>query len=236
MSGYQGRIQGTDRLLRIRRMRKAIYAALLFLTILLMYARAQGEGGSIKPFFIPLDGILEIGLIMGLVGTILGLYLKNLEIQRAQTDSQRYLLSKYSMSRAMTTAILAAILGVVLLLPITGGGLATVVTQPARYVSIAAGGTETIVFTNPDAFGTSYVKTAHVQAVQGTIQVSIVKDSRAIANGTISGSGSLDLPIEPNGWTAPANWSLVFKNVGGSSSAALTYTLPAGVMPSLFST
>ena len=59
MSGYQQRIQGMDRLLRIRRMRKAVYAALLFLTALLMYARVLGEGASLKPFFLALDGIVE---------------------------------------------------------------------------------------------------------------------------------------------------------------------------------
>ena len=89
MSGYQQRIQGADRLLRIRRMRRAVYAALLVLTALLMYARILAEGASLKPIFVPLDGLLEIGLIMGLVGTILGVYLRNLEIERAQRDSQR---------------------------------------------------------------------------------------------------------------------------------------------------
>jgi tetratricopeptide (TPR) repeat protein len=236
MSGYHQRIQGMDRLLRIRRMRKAVYAALLFLTILLMYARIQSEGGSIKPFFAPLDGVLEIGLIMGLVGTILGLYLKNLEIQRAQTDSQRYLVSKYSMSRAVTTAILALALGVLLLIPLTGNGLASVATEPARYVNLAPGASEVVLFTSPDAFGVSYVKTVHVQALYGSIQVLVMRNNQTAANGSVSNALTLDLPVQPNGWTTNANWSLVFRNIGGASAASLTYTLPVGVMPSLFST
>ncbi len=225
MSGYQQRIQGMDRLLRIRRMRKAVYAALLFVTVVLMYARMQSEGGSLKPFFVPLDGVVEIGLMMGLVGTILGLYLKNLEIQRAQTDSQRYLLSKYSMSRAMTTAILALALGVILLIPLTGAGLASVVTEPARYVSISPGSSETVLFASPDAFGVSYVKTVHVQAASGSIGVLIVKNNGTVASGSVSGSNSLDLSIQPNGWSTNANWSLVFHNIGGSTTASLTYSL-----------
>ena len=235
MSGYQQRIQGMDRLLRIRRMRKAVYAALLFLTVLLMYARVMGEGASIKPFFLPLDGILEMGLMMGLVGTILGLYLKNLEIQRAQRDSQRYLMSKYSMSRAMTTAIVAIAFGVLLLLPATGGGLSSVLTEPARTVSVAPGNSNIVTLTTPDAFGVSFVKSVHVQAVSGTIQVTVLWDNRTLQSGTISGSGLIDLPIEPNGWTTLGNWSVVFRNVG-ASVATLTYAMPLGLMPSLFST
>ena len=236
MSGYQQRIQGMDRLLRIRRMRKAVYAALLFVTVVLMYARMQSESGSLKPFFVPLDGVLEIGLMMGLVGTILGLYLKNLEIQRAQTDSQRYLLSKYSMSRAMTTAILALVLGVLLLVPLTGAGLASVATASARYVSTAPGSSETVLFASPDAFGVSYVRNVHVQAASGSMRVLVLRNGVPVANGSVSGNNSLDLPVQPNGWTTNANWSLEFHNIGGSTTASLTYSLTAAVMPSLFST
>jgi hypothetical protein len=214
MSGYHQRIQGMDRLLRIRRMRKAVYGALLFLTILLMYARIQSEGGSIKPFFAPLDGVLEIAFIMGLVGTILGLYLKNLEIQRAQTDSQRYLLSKDSMGRAVTTASVALALGVLLLLPLAGAGLASVATAPDQTLYLAPGASEIVVFTSPDAFGVSYAKTVHVQAMSGSIQVLVMRNNRTMANGSVSGSLSLDLPVEPNGWTTTGNWSLITTRSG----------------------
>src|SRR3989449_1071302 len=66
MSGYQDRLQGTDRLLRIRRIRKAVFAGLLALTIVLIFARLEGEGASLKPLFLPVNGILEVALIMGL--------------------------------------------------------------------------------------------------------------------------------------------------------------------------
>ncbi len=236
MSGYQQRIQGMDRLLRIRRMRKAVYAALLFLMVVLIYARVAGEGGSLKPFFIPIDGILEVGLIMGLVGTLIGLYLKNLEIQRAQTDSQRYLMSKYSMSRAMSTAILACILGVVLLIPFMSSSLAAAATEPGRLVTLAAGSQEQVLFASPDAFGITFVRTVHLQSVSGAVEVQIVKGGVIVDNGTVQGNASADLDVQPNGWSGLANWSLIFKNRSASASASLTFTLPTGIMPSLFST
>jgi len=236
MSGYQQRIQGMDRLLRIRRMRKAVYVALLFLTVLLMYARAAGEGASIKPLFIPLDGILEVGLMMGLVGTLIGLYLKNLEIERAQTDSQRYLMSKYSMSRALSTAILACILAVVLLLPLTGNGLASAATGSPVRVLIAANASEIVVFSSPDAFGVSYIRSVHVQGVSGTVRIEMQKDGQTVANRTISGSQGFDYSVDPNGWTSLANWSMRLTNTAALSMASLQYTMPAGIMPSLFFT
>src|SRR2546425_3972164 len=83
MSGYQDRLQGTDRLLRIRRIRKAVFAGLLALTIVLIFARLEGEGASLKPLFLPVNGILEVALIMGLTTSIVGLFLRNLEIRNA---------------------------------------------------------------------------------------------------------------------------------------------------------
>jgi len=224
-----------DRLLRIRRMRKAVYAALLFLTVLLMYARVLGEGASLKPFFLPLDGLLELGLVMGLVGTILGLYLKNLEIQRAQRDSQRYLMSKYSMSRAMTTAVIAVIIGVILIVPATGNAAASALTEPGRYLQVPPAQSVVVQVYTPDAFGISFVRSVHVQGGSGTIHVEVFRNNVSKASGQVSGSGSIDLPIEPNGWASLGNWTVVFSSVG-SASATLTYTMPLGFMPSFFST
>ena len=119
MSGYVNRIQGTDRLLRIRRTRKVAFVGIAVLTVLLIFARLGSEGASVKPFFLPVDGIIEVCLIMGLFLAILGLFLRNLEIKHAQRDSQRYLMAKSSMARAMRTAGFAIGLAVVLLLAVT---------------------------------------------------------------------------------------------------------------------
>ena len=216
-------------------MRKAVYAALLFLTALLMYARVLGEGASLKPFFLPLDGIVEIGLVMGLVGTILGLYLKNLEIQRAQRDSQRYLMSKYSMSRAMTTAVIASIFGVLLIVPITGNGLGAALTEPGRLVQIPLGRSVQVQVLTPDAFGVSFVRSVHVQGVSGTVRVEVFQNNVSRGSAQVTGSSSTDLDIQPNGWTGLANWTVVFSSVG-SAAASLTYAMPLGVMPSFFTT
>ena len=237
MSGYQQRIQGVDRLLRIRRMRRVVYAALLVLTVLLMYARILDEGASLKPIFIPLDGILEIGLIMGLVGTIFGVYLRNLEIQRAQRDSQRYLMSRFSMSRAATTAAVALVLGALLIVPVPASGLASAITDPARTASLAPGTTQIVNLTTPDAFGVSFVRSVVVESSSGSVTVTVMANSVPQANGTVGPAGSLQLSVEPNGWTSLASWSVSLTNPSSSSAnAVVTYSFPIGLMSSFFST
>lgn len=238
MSGYQQRIQGTDRLLRIRRMRKAVYVALLLLTILLMYARILAEGASLKPIFIPLDGILEIGLIMGLVGTVVGVYLRNLEIQKAQRDSQRYLMSKYSMGRALTTAAVALLLGVLLFLPVTSSGLASALTDSPRSASIAPGMTQIVNLTTPDAFGLTFIRQVVVHAVTGTVSVAVYAGATLMANDSVSPAGTISLDIQPTGWSSLASWSVTFQNLGTgpTGGAQITYAFPIGIIANLFST
>src|SRR5437667_138881 len=125
MSRYADRIQGTDRLLRIRRIRKAVFAGIIALTLVLIFARLDAEGAGIKPLFLPVNGIIEICLIMGFVSAIIGLFLRHLEIKNAPREGQRYLMAKSSMARASRTAGFAIGLAVVLLLAVTPSLAAT---------------------------------------------------------------------------------------------------------------
>src|SRR6266545_3158232 len=132
MPGYQDRIQGTDRLLRIRRIRRAAFGGLLALTVVLIGARLGSEGASLKPFFLPLNGIVEVSLIMGLVASIVGLYLRNLEIHNVIRDNQRYLMAKTSMARAFRAAGFSVGIAVVLLLAVTPSAAAALFSDPPR--------------------------------------------------------------------------------------------------------
>src|SRR3989449_623725 len=157
MSGYQDRLQGTDRLLRIRRIRKAVFAGLLALTIVLIFARLEGEGASLKPLFLPVNGILEVALTMGLTTSIVGLFLRNLEIRNALRDNQRFLMAKSSMTRAFRTAAFAICLAVALLLAITPSLAATLLSDPPQVVSLAPNAREVVTFTSPDPLGLTFV-------------------------------------------------------------------------------
>src|SRR2546427_6837529 len=236
MSGYQDRLQGTDRLLRIRRIRKAVFAGLLTLTIVLIFARLEGEGASLKPLFLPVNGILEVSLIMGLTTSIVGLFLRNLEIRNALRDNQRFLMAKSSMTRAFRTAAFAIGLAVALLLAITPSLAATLLSDPPQVVSLLPNAREVVTFTSPDPLGLTFVTYAAVGVTNGSVSVTVMRDNVTVAAPKVLTSAQRAvLEIEPSMWADHATWSLVFRNTQNASTF-LTFVLQKGIVPTLFST
>src|SRR5881409_1172778 len=236
MSGYQDRLQGTDRLLRIRRIRKAVFAGLLALTIVLIFARLEGEGASLKPLFLPVNGILEVALIMGLTTSIVGLFLRNLEIRNALRDNQRFLMAKSSMTRAFRTAAFAIGLAVALLLAITPSLAATLLSDPPQVVSLPPSASEVVTFTSPDPLGLTFVTYAAVGVTSGSVSVMVMRDNVTVAAPKVLTSAQRAvLEIEPSMWADHATWSLVFRNTQNTSTF-LTFVLQKGIVPTLFST
>jgi hypothetical protein len=236
MSGYHDRLQGTDRLLRIRRIRKAIFAGLFALGILLIFVRLEEEGASLKPFFLPVNGILEIALIMGLTASIIGLFLRNLEIRHALRDNQRFLMAKSSMTRALRTAGFAIGLAIALLLAITPSLATTLFSDPLQVVSLRPNGREVVTFTSPDALGLTFVTYATVGLTNGSASVAVMRDNLTVgAPQALTTGQRVVLSIEPTMWAEYASWSLVFLNLQNASTL-LTFDLQKGIIPTLFST
>ena len=235
MSRYSDRIQGTDRLLRIRRIRKAIFAGIVALTVLLVFARLDNEGARIKPIFLPVNGIIEICLIMGFVSGIVGLFLRHLEIKHAPREGQRYLMAKSSMARAIRTAGFAIGLAVVLLLAVTPSLASTLFSDAPQVVQIAPRGQEIVTFTSPDPLGISFVTHATVAVTAGHAFVTLVRNSVNVSTVDLNTGQRYPLDVEPRMWAASATWSLVFQNEVGNDTY-LTFTLEKGVVPTFFST
>ena len=235
MSGYYDRLQGTDRLLRIRRIRKALFAGIIGLSILLIIARMETQGASLKPLFLPVNGIIEVALIMGFVTAVVGLFLRNLEIRHAQRDGQRYLMAKSSMARAIRTAGFAIGLAVVLLLAVTPSLTASLFSDAQQVVPLAPGNQEAVTFTSPDPLGFSFVTHATVFVTIGHASVTLLRDNVTLAVADLNASKGDTLDVEPIMWQASATWSLVFRNELNITTY-LTFVLEKGVMPTLFST
>src|SRR5881396_1382131 len=235
MSGYHDRLQGTDRLLRIRRIRKAVFAGLLALTIVLIFARLEGEGASLKPFFLPVNGIIEVALIMGLTASIVGLFLRNLEIHNVLRDNQRFLMAKSSMTRAIRTAAFAIGLAIALLLAITPSLATTLLSDPPQVISLLPNAREVVTFTNPDPLGVTFVTYATVDVTNGAASVTVKRDNVTLATNSLTATQQVVLDIEPSMWAEYAGWSLVFRNTQ-NASALLRFVLQKGIVPTLFST
>src|SRR5439155_1442212 len=198
MSGYYDRLQGTDRLLRIRRLRKALFAGIVGLSVLLVVARMGSQGASIKPLFLPVNGIVEIALIMGFVTAIVGLFLRNLEIRHAQRDGQRYLMAKSSMARAIRTAGFAIGLAVVLLLAVTPSLTASLFSDAPQNLHLGSRDQEAIAFTSPDPLGVSFVTHATVIVTQGQALVTLLRNNVSLARVNLSAPerDTLDVEVE----------------------------------------
>src|SRR2546425_205123 len=236
MSGYQDRLQGTDRLLRIRRIRKAVFAGLLALTIVLIFARLEGEGASLKPLFLPVNGILEVALIMGLTTSIVGLFLGNRETHNALRDNQGFLMAKPSMTRAFRTAAFAIGPAVALLLAITPSLAAPLLSAPPQVVSLPPNASEVVTFTSPDPLGLPFVTYAAVGVTNGSVSVTVMRDNVTVAAPKVLTSAQRAvLEIEPSMWADRATWSLVFRNTQNAPTF-LTFVLQKGIVPTLFST
>ena len=236
MSGYYDRIQGTDRLLRIRRIRRVVFAGILALTIFLIVARLGSEGASLKPFFLPLDGIFELSLIMGLATAIVGLYFRHLEIHRVQRDGQRYLMAKSSMVRASRTAVFAIGLAGILLLAVTPSLAARIFSDTPQLVSLPPQSQENVTFTSPDPFGVSFVTHAIVVVTTGFASVTLLRNSENVSTTrNLNAPERVTLDVELMQWEAFASWSLAFQNPSNSTTS-LTFVLEKGVVPTFFST
>src|SRR2546430_9691501 len=235
MSGYYDRLQATDRLLRIRRIRKALFAGIIGLSVLLIVARMGTQGASLKPFFLPVNGIIEVALIMGFVTAVVGLFLRNLEIRHAQRDGQRYLMAKSSMARAIRTAGFAIGLAVVLLLAVTPSLTASLFSDAQQVVPLAPGNQEAVAFTSPDPLGVSFVTHATIIVTQGQALVTLLRNNVSLAMVNLSAPEGDTLDVEPTMWEGFASWSLVVRNTLGNDTY-LTFVLEKGVVPTLFST
>jgi tetratricopeptide (TPR) repeat protein len=235
MSVYQDRIQGIDRLLRVRRMKKIAYGVLAALSVLLIAARLQADGAGLKPFFLPVGGLLEVGLMMGFVAMVLGFYFRNVEIRASLRESQKYLMTKYSMGRAATTAGLVLVVGILLLLPTASAFAGSALTEAPRNILIPALGTEVVTFSSPDPLGVSYVADAYVSATAGTVLLSLLRNGAVANTKNVSPAQPVSIPVEPQGWSAYAEWSLSLQNLE-NASAIITVALDVGVLPAFFST
>ncbi|MCK4458056.1 MAG: tetratricopeptide repeat protein [Thermoplasmata archaeon] len=117
MKRFVDRLEGGYRVVRIRRMRRIVYAILALITIFFLAAVAAGNGASLRPFYLPLDIVLGVALVMGLVWLFLSFVFRNLRIRYAARSSQKFLMAGNSIRRALILTVVAIIVGVLFVMP-----------------------------------------------------------------------------------------------------------------------
>src|SRR3990172_5660471 len=233
MSGYQQRLQGKDRLLRVHRVRTATLIALAAVTLVILFGSMAARGASLKPLFLPLPVAVEVLLIMGLVAMIMAMYFRSLELKAANSESQRYLMAKYSISRAKGTAAFALVVVVLLLFPGGGTFLGDMFSEAPRPFSISGNADQTITFGSPDALGVAYVREVVVIVTAGTVVVTITKDNATRYTAQVNATGRRSLAFPPSESARYGAWVVTLTNPDVLPASA-TFVLLRAIWPSFF--
>lgn len=191
MNKYREQLEGTTRLPRIRRIKRLALLLLFLLTLALSASALLTEGAGLKPLYFPLDYVLPLVLILLLVATFTNFVFRTLEIRSSRRDSQRFLIAKHSMQRALLVIVLCFVLGAVLVLPATGQ-IAGNQLRVVRTGQVTAGAPFTYNFTSSDAFALSQFVdlVVSVRVGQPSLRVEVFRlpDEMIVAFGTADGT------------------------------------------------
>jgi tetratricopeptide (TPR) repeat protein len=237
MAGYaQKRLQGKDRLHRVHRIRTLAYAALAGVTGLFVVAELVAGGAQLKPLFLPIAEAIELALLMALIATIVGGYLRHLEIRHAATDSQRFLLAREGMGRSGWMAGVGLACGILLILPLSGSIAGDLMTEPPLAASIPALGSRSVNFTSPDTLGLSYVRAISVSGQPSNtanVLVTVYRDGGSVASGWVNNSGRITFSFDAQSGSRLAMWSIVLDNQA-NVRADVAVVAPKAARPALF--
>jgi len=117
MKRFVDRLEGGYRVVKIRRIRRYVYLILTLVTISFAIAVMAANGGSLRPFYLPLDIVIGVLLIMAVVWLALTFMFRNLRIRYATRGSQKFLLAKNSIRRGLAIVVFATIVGVLFVMP-----------------------------------------------------------------------------------------------------------------------
>jgi len=160
---YREQLEGTQQLLRLRRIKRVLLLFLFVLAIALSAYAMVLEGASAKPLFLPMDGFLSIILVLLFIASLVNFVFRLLEIRHAKRDSQRYLLARNSIRRAWPILILGFVLGVLLVLPVTTAA-ARESLRDVRAGEIDQNASVRLLAPNQDAFGITRYLAGRVEA------------------------------------------------------------------------
>ena len=197
MDKYRDQLEGTTRLVRIRRIKRLVLI-LMFLLIFLLSAYALAiEGAGLKPFYFPLDFVLPLVLILLLVATFTNFVFRRLEMKYSKRDSQRFLIAKHSIQRALLVIIVCLFVGGVLFFPLTGqiaqGGLGEV-----RSGTIDPGQRAVIRFESRDPLALTQFVDGVVAVRQGSLDVLVAWSGGIPQTSLVTGNVPLPFSIDGN--------------------------------------
>ncbi|MEW5937533.1 MAG: helix-hairpin-helix domain-containing protein [Candidatus Thermoplasmatota archaeon] len=117
MKDFKARLDGSYGLVRFRRFRNRLFAIESAVLLLLAAGVLVLMGASLKPFYIPMDFLILMGLLLVLVLLVEFIYLRTIEIKALRSTSGKYLMARNMFRACLALAAAALIVLVVFMLP-----------------------------------------------------------------------------------------------------------------------
>lgn len=158
------RLEGSYRLIRIRRIKLGFYIIELVLALILGSAVAVLMGAAAEPFYFPVDVFLFIILIMLLVITVETIYFNGLELKYTRNKSRKYLLARNAIRKSLIIIGAAAVCVTVLFLPYSQDSIAELHSLEFNIDEVEAGDTvNNVSFDCQDELGLTRAAHIHIE-------------------------------------------------------------------------
>ncbi len=202
MKPYQEMLEGGYRLIRIRNLRRLILLFIFFLTIIGWAYIWWANGAGLKPLYTPLDAAFPWLLVMLLIIIAMGIVFRDMEINYAKRDGQKYLMAQNSQRRAIWTIIIAATLTVALVIPPTGD-FASSQLSFVRSGQVSSGQVAFIAdFSNEDFLGLTKVDSLTIKndaSSLGVMTVVVLKEGTNVLQQTLGPGNDISITIYDQG-------------------------------------
>lgn len=166
------RLEGGYRVVRIRQIRRWVYLVIIFIIIGLSGMVMAANGASLYPFFLPLDMVIAVFLIMLLLWSTLGLFFRNLEIRYLRSNSKKYLMARNSIRKGLGIIFVCAFLGVLIMMPYFSSFIDNEISE-SHQTLIQKNRSLNGLFYNMDDLGLTRTRELRVRATGGTADVCI---------------------------------------------------------------
>jgi DNA uptake protein ComE-like DNA-binding protein len=126
------RLEGSYRLLRIRRIKIGFFVIQITLAIILGIFGGIFLGARSNPFYFPMDVFLFVFFLLLLFVAVEAIYFKGLEVRYTQSKSRKYLIAKSSIRNSLIVLALAIVCTTFLLLPFVQEDIARMNSQDSN--------------------------------------------------------------------------------------------------------
>jgi tetratricopeptide (TPR) repeat protein len=168
------RLEGSYRLIRIKRIKFGFYAIEMILAFILGFTMAILRGAKFEPFYFPVDWFAFIVLIMLLIVSVENIYFSGLELRYTKNKSRKYLLARNNMRRSMAIIAVSAFCVVLLFLPLTQEKIVELHMPSSGGIIDYRGISQNASFKCQDELGLTRASTIQINVSDGDNQVTLM--------------------------------------------------------------